>query len=277
MVMLMIATGAVFALLFIVNNLLRAGREKVGFLDTLLGFLALILPLLALVNNNASERPLALVNTAAIGIAVVVILASVVTLLVERRKPELKLNQRRGLLGIGVGVLLIAATFVAPLAPTLLAPPPIALSASVPNTNVSATAEPESTEVAFAPTSNAAILQLSATPTRLPSATPTPTNTPYVLVSPTPGAPEADSGEADAPQTVICSALVNWNLNLRSGPGLDTSRLLTIPFNTSLSLTARDEAATWWYTTYQNESGWVSGEYITLTGECTDLPVREQE
>jgi uncharacterized protein YgiM (DUF1202 family) len=172
-------------------------------------------------------------------------------------------------------VLLIAATFVAPLAPTLLAPPPV--SASVPN----GASEPEaaSTQVALAPTNtpNTVILQLSATPTRPPSATPTPTNTPYVLVSSTPGATEADSGEADSATTIVCSALVNWNLNLRSGPGLDYSRLLTIPYNTSLSLTARDETATWWYTTYQNESGWVSGEYVTLTGECTDLPVRDQE
>ncbi len=110
MVVLLIAMGAVFALLFVVNNLIRAaqGREKVSFFETLLAFLALILPLLALVNNNTSEQPLALVNTAAIGIALVVILAGVATLLVERRKPELKLNQRRGLLGIGVGGLLIA-------------------------------------------------------------------------------------------------------------------------------------------------------------------------
>jgi hypothetical protein len=55
MVVLLIAAGALFALFFIANSLLRAAREQISFFETLLAFLVLTLPLLALVNNNASE------------------------------------------------------------------------------------------------------------------------------------------------------------------------------------------------------------------------------
>jgi hypothetical protein len=296
MVVLLIAMGALFALLFIVNSLLRAaqGREKVSFFETLLAFLALTLPLLALVNNNASEQPLRLVNTAAIGIAVVVIVAGVMTLLVEQRKPERKLSQRRSVLEIGVGVLLVAATFAVPVVSQLIPSTPVlpgtgvVSSAALPDGELVNTGAaigggtaPEG-EAALAPigTPDAPVLQMSATPTRLPSATPTPTNTPYLLLSPgtTTGTPETAAATTDdaAPLPASdCWALVNYNLNLRSGPGMGYNRLLTIPYATTVSVSGRNEDSTWWFVTYDTQTGWVDGQYIMLTGECADLPVQE--
>jgi len=296
MFILLVVMGGLFALLFILNSLLRAAqaREKVSFFETLLAFLALILPLLALVNNDASEHPMALVNTATIGIGVVVIVASIITLLIELRQRERPLNQRRGILGIGVGVLLAVSTFVAPTASRLVVPPSaagvgplgsgVAPSALV---NASDTRVPADrgtplnmatagSRVAAAPTAtpNATVVMLSATPTRLPSATPTATDTPFVVASVTPdnvtGTPEANTARATG-----CWALVNWNLNLRTGPGRGYRRLLTIPYNTSINVSGRNEDATWWFVTYQTDTGWVDGQYVMLSGSCDDLPVRE--
>jgi hypothetical protein len=74
---------------------------------------------------------LSLVNTAAIGMAVVVVVAGVMTLLVEQRKPERKLSQRRRVLEIGVGVLLIAATFAVPVVSRLIPSTPVAPGAGM--------------------------------------------------------------------------------------------------------------------------------------------------
>jgi hypothetical protein len=130
-------------------------------------------------------------------------------------------------------------------------------------------------QVAAAPTEiPPSILQMSATPTRLPSATPTPTNTPYILVSPTPNAASA-TAQSSVAQPSDCLGVVNANLNLRTGPGMDYTLVLTIPFSTTLHVSGRNEAATWWFVSYPSETGWVSGDFLTLGHACADLPVRQ--
>jgi hypothetical protein len=281
MVILLIAMGALFALLFIVNSFLRAarGREKVGFFETLLAFLTLMLPLLGVVNNFASQQSLTLVNTAAFGLGIPVIVAGIITLLIERRKPGRPLSQRRGLLELGVGLLLVASTFVVPVASRSFAPSAVAARAS---TNAIATSDivnvvqmtPVS-QIALVPTRtpDAAVLQLSATPTRLPSLTPTPTNTSFVVASPTLGV-ENGTASVESTETSLCSAVVSKNLNLRSGPETNYQVLLTIPFSTTINVSARNEASNWWFVRYQTQTGWVSGDYLTLGTGCADLPVR---
>ena len=291
MSILLNVAGVVFSLLFIVITIIRAaqGREKVSFFETLLAFLALMLPLLALVNNNASEQPLPLVSATPIGIAVMVIVIGFITLLIEQRKPGRKLNQRRGILGIGIGVLLVIATLVVPLVSRLTSFSPmmgaqtfgIASAASDDLANAVDTAQgrsqvqPSETPLPLMATntSGAIAMQLSATPTRLPSATPTPTNTPYVLVSPTPGT-VTNGSQLNATRTATCLAVVNNNLNLRSGAGTDYQLLLTIPSGTTLDVSGWNEASNWWFVHYQAQTGWVSGDYLTLGASCADLSVR---
>jgi hypothetical protein len=281
MVILLMAMGALFALLFIVNSFLRVarGREKVGFFETLLAFLALTLPLLGVVNNFASQQRLTLVNTAAIGLGILVVVAGIITLLIERRKPGRPFNQRRGLLEFGVGLLLVASTFVVPVASRSLAPSAVGARAS---TNPTATSDivnvvqmTPANQVVILPTHtpDAAVLRLSVTPTRLPSLTPTPTNTPFVLASPTNGAVNSAT-LVESVETSLCSAVVSKNLNLRSGPGTNNEVLLTIPFSTTINVSARGEASSWWFVRYQTQMGWVSGDYLTLGTGCEDLPVR---
>jgi uncharacterized protein YraI len=115
------------------------------------------------------------------------------------------------------------------------------------------------------------VMQLSATPTRLPSVTPTPTHTPFVIVSPTPGA-TLDTQEAVTVQPANCSAVVTNNLNLRGGPGLDYQLLLTIPHNTVLTVGDSNEDSTWWQVSYNGNTGWVKGEYLNFYGDCPDAP-----
>jgi hypothetical protein len=234
---------------------------------------------LGVVNNFASQQRLTLVNTAVIGLGILVIVAGIITLFIERSKPGRPLNQRRGLLELGVGLLLIASTFVVPVASRPLAPSAVGARAS---TNPTATSDIVNvaqmtpiSQIALVPTRtpDAAVLQLSATPTRLPSLTPTRTNTPFVLASPTPGA-ENGTASVESAETSLCSAVVSKNLNLRSGPETNYQVLLTIPFSTTINVSARNEASSWWFVRYQTQTGWVSGDYLTLGTGCADLPVR---
>ncbi len=296
MVILLIAVGAVFSLLFILNSIRRAAqcREKVGFFETLLAFLALVFPVLALVNNSASTQPLGLINMAAIAIGAAVAVLSIITLLIERNKPaRRKLSQRRGVLGMGLGVLLVAATFVVPVAARFQLPGRTATntaSASSTGSNVNvadlgSVNSPTPTiskPITVVPTNtpDAALLQMSATPTRLASPSPTPTNTPYVIATATPGTVSTGeatqtSGQAAPAQTTSgCMAVVRQNVNLRSGPATTFDLLLTIPFSTTLDVSAKTKAGDWWFVTYQSKTGWVSGDFINLDSNCASLPVK---
>src|SRR4051812_46265356 len=203
MVILQVILGAVFALLFGINSILRTarGREKVTFFETLVAFLALVFPVLALVSNNNSAEPLRMVNMAAIGLGVLVIVIGVITFLVERAKPARPVAQRRSVLAVGIGALLVAATFVVPVAAKLPSLTGRNQAANVPasdnSVNVSEVASPNAVVSSPTPTEpiivvptrtvDAAMLQLSATPTRLASPMPTATNTPFIIATTTSG------------------------------------------------------------------------------------------
>jgi hypothetical protein len=200
MVILLVIMSALFSLIFGINSILRTarGREKVSFFETLIAFLSLVFPVLALVANNNNAQPLRLVNMAAIVLAILVIVISAITFLVERRKPVHPLAQRRSVLGVGIGLLLVIATFIVPVAAKL---PQAAknhnVAASSPisgnNVNVAEVASPnavvssptvvKSVDVISTQTPDVAMLQLSATPTRLASPMPTATNTPFIIVT----------------------------------------------------------------------------------------------
>ncbi|MBI1282364.1 MAG: SH3 domain-containing protein [Anaerolineaceae bacterium] len=300
MVILMVVMGAVFGLLFLLNSIRRAiqGSEKVSFFETLLAFLAVVFPVLALVNNSASTQPLRLVNMAAIGLGVIVVVVSIITFLIERRHSGRKLSQRRGVLGFGLGLLIVAATFIVPVISRLQMPTRAALNvASAPadgsNINVSAVGagnavanNPTATlekPIAVVPsnTPDVAMLQMSATPTRFLSPMPTATNTPFVIATTTAGTVETEGTiqptEQAAAQGARCIAVVRQNVNLRSGPATTYDLLLTIPFSTTLDVSAKNKAGDWWFVRYQDKTGWVSGEYVNADANCASLPVKAAE
>lgn len=281
MPLLLIAVGAVVALLFIVNAFVQTfrSRPKLGFWHTFLAFLAGLMPFIGLVNANmepaqstpAASRALAnlpLGSRVVLGIAVVLVILSLIVLLLELRRPE-KLKASRGVFGVGVGLLLAIAVFVVPTFSTRILQPAFATPTPIDVAAVRATNAP--------PTIAAAQVVTTVTQTPSPTLTPTATAT---RVRPTP-IPTATryrfATRTPAPTATLpnpCLALTNYNLNLRALPDAEGEVLGTIPYNTTITLFGRDEDSLWWFTQYENQGGWVKGEFINLTASCADLPVR---
>ncbi len=103
-----------------------------------------------------------------------------------------------------------------------------------------------------------------------------PTATPTSEASATPAAEATGAasssavlGEASA-QT--CGIIVDYNLNLRDQPTTDGSTvLISIPFGTTVSADAHN-SDNWYHVAYEDQIGWVSGEYVTASAACANLP-----
>lgn len=113
-------------------------------------------------------------------------------------------------------------------------------------------------------------LTLTPSPTPSPSRTPrptaTPTNTRALFVRPTVTA----TPTLPSP----CVALMNYNVNMRREPDLESELIVTIPFETAITVFGRDEDSEWWFAEYEGEGGWIKDEFITTTASCEKLPVR---
>lgn len=175
----------------------------------------------------------------------------------------------------------------------LTALPPLDATPTAPAAST-ATPSPTETLTAF-PTDTPAPTQ---TPTPSPTRTPPPTMTPtpnliatlFAQLTLTPvvpsstadqptSAPDSDGTPIPAsatprPVTAFCLASVNNNLRLRSAPSRESETLLVIPYTTVLELTARNSDSTWYATTYEGQSGWVDGEFLSLGASCAALPFR---
>lgn len=142
----LIGAGALFAVLFALNNLIKTilRREKVSFIDVLLTFLTVVLLLVGLVIANApdpaSTSPTALAD-ARIARGVLLIggalaVFSLIILVAELFRPQ-RLKGSRGVLGIYSGVLLVIASFAVPFAGAYIAvQEQIAVATPVPPTAV---------------------------------------------------------------------------------------------------------------------------------------------
>lgn len=103
-------------------------------------------------------------------------------------------------------------------------------------------------------------------PSRTPRPTATPTNTRAVFVRPT----ATETPTLPSP----CVAVMNYNVNMRREPDLEAELVVTIPYETAVTLFGRDEDSEWWFAEYEGEGGWIKGEFITTTASCEKLPVR---
>lgn len=103
-----------------------------------------------------------------------------------------------------------------------------------------------------------------------------PTPTPFMFdVAPT-ATPVVDMVAAPETEAAVatCEVVVNFNLNFRTGPAEDENWLATIPAYTTVTSTGQN-ADGWWQVTYDDETGWVSGDYVTADRACAALPVIE--
>jgi hypothetical protein len=135
-------------------------------------------------------------------------------------------------------------------------------------------AESTAEAIAAAPTAIAAATTVTDTPQ--PTFTPTSTRTPrptdsatatrftFVTSTPLPTATVPDP----------CLALTKFNVNLRAKADPKADVVATIPFNSSVALFGRSEDSVWWYARYADQTGWLKGEFLTLTAQCDKLPVK---
>jgi Ca2+/Na+ antiporter len=279
------AFGALFALLFLLITLIKTitHRDKVVFLDLLLAFLATLLTVLALAYYamEPSQR-VAVVQTLALGLGLVLAVFGVLVLVVELRRST-NLRGSRGVLGIWMGVLMVASTFTIPrVADRLLSPTPTAVVQSAGDEPAAQAAteeiqtEPPATP---APPPVATNTQPAATPqptqaaaTQMPTRTPRPTHTP--TMTRTPFRYSTRTPEPSPTYVASCEGTMGYNLRLRAAPDENSETLATIPFDAVLQIHGRSEDGAWLYVTHENQVGWVSAQYVTVNAVCGDLPVQ---
>ncbi len=267
--LLLVLAGALFALFFILIAILRTIRQstKITFLELLLAFLAALLPLAGVIEGSMSDTPAPLPLRAGMITGVVLIVAGILTALLELRR-EQKLKQSRGIFSIGIGVLVVAATFTVPLTSRQILLPALATVTPI---NVAAI---QTTPTLVGPTHTATIIPSAtytptATITRTPRPTGTATATPYVFVTST----ALPTATLPSP----CLALTKFNVNLRAKPEADATVEVTIPFDNTISLYGHSEDLIWWYGEYQGKRGWIKAEFLSLTASCNNLPIQNTD
>lgn len=266
MELVLIAAAALFALLYSLNGLIQTarGREKLGWWATLLAFLVTVLAVAALARDALLETPDPLVRTSALIVAGVLLLVSLIVLVLELRRPERRLLQSRGILGMGAAVLILV--WAALMNPVLnlvqmqiatLTPPPTEVAVA------------ESATPTLSPTAT-----LTATPTA--TATPTLTRTPRPTFTPTETIQLFATTTPTASPTLPtpCLVAVDFNLNFRIVPESDADVLAVIPFDTNVPAFGRSADSGWWYVEYEGEFGWVDAQFVRAAAGCDRLPVR---
>jgi Bacterial SH3 domain len=99
-----------------------------------------------------------------------------------------------------------------------------------------------------------------------PSATPTPVT--QVISA------EATTEAIDTLAT--CDISIIYNLNLRDQPTTDSTIYLSIPFGTTVVSDGRTEN-NWYRVSYDGQTGWVSGEFVSAGASCADIAVVEAD
>lgn len=145
-------------------------------------------------------------------------------------------------------------------------------TATITPTSRSVTNTPSPTDTPIRPTSTATITRtpiVLATPVPLSTflITPTVTQNPNATATPTISIPTSQ---------IPCLVIMNFNVNLRETPSTDGRILASIPFETTVFGIGRNADATWWQVGYEELTGWVFGEIVTVTSTCRDLPVIEE-
>ncbi len=75
------------------------------------------------------------------------------------------------------------------------------------------------------------------------------------------------------PNDGVCRALINVNLNFRTGPSTGFQIITVLGSGTLAPITGRNSAHSWWRLTVDNRVGWVSGDFTSEYGDCSRAPV----
>lgn len=82
-----------------------------------------------------------------------------------------------------------------------------------------------------------------------------------------------DNVPAIDPNDPTCRALTNTGLNLRSGPGTVYDKVGLVAGGAVVPIIGRVGDNSWWQIRYGITVGWVSGQYTSIYGICTSIPV----
>ncbi len=256
--------GLLFAILFGLNSIFQSlrGSFRAGPWSTVFLFFAVAFPAGGYTidaNNQASITRLPMyVNLVSVA---VLVWASIICLLLDYKKQGYSWTVSKGILGVVGSALIVAVMFYIPIIPSQIFPPLTPTSVlQVALDNVQS--EVQLVGTSPAPTQSQATAAPTQTRTPLPQPSPTRTrrSIEYPTVTPTFFEPT---------QAVDCEAAVLFNLNMRERPDPESDVLLVIPFETVVYLTAVSDNNEWWQTTYRNQTGWLSREFISLSPNCT--------
>jgi uncharacterized protein YraI len=78
------------------------------------------------------------------------------------------------------------------------------------------------------------------------------------------------------PNDPTCRALVNIGLNLRQGPDTSYDKITVLQPGAVQPIVGRTGANDWWQLRVGTTIGWVSAQYTTVYGICTNVPVIAQ-
>jgi len=138
-------------------------------------------------------------------------------------------------------------------------------------TSHSVTNTPSPTDMPIRPTST-----ITRTPIIL--ATPVPLSTFLITPIATPNPNATATPTISIPTSQIpCLVIMDFNVNLRETPSTDGRILVSIPFETTVFGIGRNADSTWWQVGYEELTGWVFGEIVTVTSTCRELPIVEAE
>lgn len=130
---------------------------------------------------------------------------------------------------------------------------------------VSPTPSQNNVQVAVVPTEVVIRPTLIAFPTAAPTLDAT--ETPVTVDEAAESTPVPSAVEASA----TCTIVVVYNLNLRDKPSPEGSTiLLSIPYGTTVTSSGHT-SDNWYQVTYEGQSGWVSGEYVSPQAACSQL------
>jgi uncharacterized protein YraI len=84
---------------------------------------------------------------------------------------------------------------------------------------------------------------------------------------PNPGGPVIN------PNDPTCRVLTNVGLNVRQGPGTNYNRISVMAAGTVVPITGRNADNSWWQVRVGTTIGWVTDEFVTVYGNCINIPI----
>lgn len=261
--LLLIAIAGLFALLYGLNALLQSIRRppRVGRFALYLAALVMMLPLVALIRLASADQPEPLALPMLLIVAAGLGVFSLIALVAEVTRPE-RLAGSRGVLGLGVALLLALSTVTIPATRQVI----LAQLPPTPTLPVLSLAQLQAVTTTPSPTR-----------TPFPTFTPSQTRTPRPVTATATSTPIQFPSRTPAPTETLptpCIANTQYNVNLRAEPDTTADLVATLPFGTTVTLYGRNADSTWWYSEVEGRRGWLKGEFIIVSPACANLPVR---